>query len=292
MHLLFFFSLQRWNPSICHSSILSPCALLLLRPCSPQNPQKEGFWCRVEKSSQEKKWFRPTQPFVFPLNKGSDKACAWCTSVAGTGARRSSVVGAQLCFTANRVFFTVASATPDEDIMFYSTQLLQVSTWFALACFGEKGSGDALKSSSDTRDIEAPFRGMWVWSDAPVLHCLNQSCKRERGRLKERAESNPPSPLQQFPKEISDYRQEGELPPYFTINVPPSLSCVRTEQRISTESIRRSRRPARASPHSWPRPWVTRGQPSVSEKQPSNGREPSWLQKFLKYWCCWTAVHL
>lgn len=210
MHLLFFFSLQQWNPSICHSSILSPCALLLLCPSCPRNPQKEGFWCRVEKSSQGKKWFRPTQPFVFPLNKGSDKARAWCTSVVGTGARRSSAARAELCFTANRVFFTVASATPDEDIMFYSTQLLRVSTWFASACFGEKGSGDALKSSPDTRDVEAPFWGMRVWSEAPKLRGLNQSCKRGWCRLKERAESNPPSPLRQFPKEICDYRQEGK----------------------------------------------------------------------------------
>lgn len=290
MHLLFFFWLQRWNPSICHSSILSPSSSSVR--AAPETPKRKAFGAVLKNRPGKKKWFRPTQPFVFPLNKGSDKAHVWCTSVAGTGARRSPAERAEPCFTANRVFFTVASATPDEDIMFYSTQLLRVSTWFASPCLGEKGSGDALKSSPNTRDVETPFLGMWVCSDAPTLQGLNQSCKRGRGRLKDKAESNPPSSLRQLPKEICDYRQEGKLSLYFTMNVLPSLSGVDTEQRISTESIRKSRRPAQTSPHSWPRPWVTRGQPSVSEKQPSNGRESSWLQKFLKYWCCWTAVHL
>lgn len=82
VHLLFFFSAVKWNPSICHSSILSP----VLSSSATPKPQKESFWCCVEKSSREKKWFRPAQPFVFPFNKASDKAGAWCTSVTGSWA--------------------------------------------------------------------------------------------------------------------------------------------------------------------------------------------------------------
>lgn len=73
---------------------------------------------------------------------------------------------------------------------------------------------------------------------------------------------------------------------------PPTLRLIK--QRIWTKSIRKS--------HQWEPSAITRrglplchpgGQPSMSvRKHPNNGRGWGRLQKFLKYWCCWTAVHL
>ena len=148
VHLLLSFSAEEWNPSICHSSILSPS---LSSTATPKH-QKESFWCCVEKSSLEKKWFWPAQPFVFPLNKASDKASAWCTSImcawARSRAHKQSHVSRQTECSLQ------PSRHPDENIMFYSKELLQVNTWFAPACCG------ASAGAPETGDTS----GGW-WSD-------------------------------------------------------------------------------------------------------------------------------
>lgn len=74
------FSPQRRNEI--HQSAIHQFYCPFSPPRPPQNPKRKAFGA-VLKNRPEKKWLQTAQPFVFPLNKASDKAGAWCTSIAG-----------------------------------------------------------------------------------------------------------------------------------------------------------------------------------------------------------------
>lgn len=91
------------------------CSLFLSHPKTPKGKLLVLVW----KIVRRKKWFQPAQPCVFPLNKTSDRAGPWCTSVVGAGV--CSRVHKQSHVSQQTECSLQSPRHPDENIMFYST---------------------------------------------------------------------------------------------------------------------------------------------------------------------------
>lgn len=111
------FSPQRRNDI--HQSAIHQFLSPVLSSSATPKPQKGKLLVLFWKIVLRKKWFQPAQPFVFPLNKASDKAGAWCTSVEGARAR--SRVHKQSHVSRQTECSLQSPRHPDENIMFYST---------------------------------------------------------------------------------------------------------------------------------------------------------------------------
>lgn len=129
MHLSWF-SPQRRNEihQSDHSSILSP----VLSSSATTKPQKESFWCRFEKSSPGKNdsnWLNPL--FSLSIKQATrpalDVRASWAPGRAAERISKAMFHNKQCSLQSPR--------HPDENIMFRSTELLQVNTWFTPACW-------------------------------------------------------------------------------------------------------------------------------------------------------------
>lgn len=99
-----------------HQSAIHQFYHLFSPPQPPWNPKREAFGAVLKNRPEKKKLFRPAQPFVFPLNKASDKADGWCTS--GAGARLRSRAHKQSHVSWQTDCSLQPPHHPDKNIMF------------------------------------------------------------------------------------------------------------------------------------------------------------------------------